>query len=147
MNELSWWKLRVTVLWIFLGVAATTGLVMVLYEPGSVREMLRGEIQGSDLGSEELHLQLALQSLVPLAMAFTTIALTDHQLNRRVNGALGLITAANALVSLVRQYGDPSAFIVAVILLVSLLLLWHVWKWPTPGRAASDVHEDPSIGR
>ena len=149
MTELMW-KLRVAVLWIFLGVVGAFGAALLLYEPGTVRDMMRGEIQGAALGTAQV--QLATQVLVPLGMAFITVAVSDYRANRTVNGVLGVLYAASALIALVLfsdplAFGGVLAFIGVTLSLVSLLLLWHVWKWPVPGRVASSAHEGPAIRR
>jgi O-antigen/teichoic acid export membrane protein len=146
MTELVW-KVRVAVLWIFLSVAVMTSLLVFIYEPGTVRGIIRGEVEGVDLASAQALMYIALQPLMPMAMAFTTLALNDRRTNRSVNGVLGLITAVQSFFVLLQDFSDPSAFAIAVIFLVSLLLLWHVWKWPVPDKAASTTHEDSAVGR
>ncbi len=141
------WKLRVAVLWIFLGMAAMTSLVVFIYEPETVRGIIRGEVAGVDSGSPQAQMYMALQPLVPLGMAFTTLALNDRRTNRRVNGVLGVLGAVQSFFILVQNFRDPSVFAIAVIFLVSLLLLWHVWKWPMPDRAASTTPEEPAVRR
>ena len=145
MTELVW-KLRVAVLWIFLGVATATNLVLFIYQPGTVRGIVRGEVADVDPGAAQAQIHTALSVLVPLAMAFATFVLSDRA-NRWASGALGLLWAFTLFFLVLQNFGDPSAFILAVMLLVSLLVLWHVRKWPMPDRAASVTHEGAAVRR
>lgn len=139
----SMWKMRVAVLWIFLGVATLTSLVVYVYEPETVRGIIRGDISGVDPGSAQAQMYMALQPVVCLAVAFTTLTVGNPVTNRKLNGALGLLAAIHSSFLLLRDPGAPSTLVVAVILLVSLLVLWHVWKWPVPDRAASSRTKVP----
>lgn len=145
MNELVW-KLRVAVLWIFLGVAEATGLVLLIYQSGTVRDLIRGDVAGTDPGTAQAQVYTALSVLVPLAMAFATLVLGDRA-NRWASGVLGLLWAFTLFFFVLQSFGDPSVFILAVMFLASLLVLWHVRKWPMPDRAASGTHEDSAVRR
>ena len=100
--------------------------MVFIYEPETVRGIIRGEVAGVDSGSPQAQMYMALQPLVPRGMAFTTLALNDRRTNRRVNGVLGLLGAVQSFFISVQNLRDPSVFAIAVISLVSLLLLWHV---------------------
>jgi hypothetical protein len=144
MTELAW-KLRVAVLWVFLSVTVLTSLVAYVYEPETVRGIMRGEVAGVDPGSTEAQMTIALQPLGAMAVAFTTLTLSNPRTNRMVNGVLASLAALQAFLATVRSFEEPSAFLTGVMVLVSLLVLWHVWKWPVPSRAASAAHEgDPA---
>ena len=146
MTELLW-KLRVAVLWIFMAGALIMSLVVFLYEPETIKGIVRGELGGVDPASAQAQMYMALQPLGPLAMAFTTLALRDQRINRSVNGALALLAAVTSGFHVLQDLGDPSTFLIAVVFLVSLLLLWHVWKWPQQGRAPSAAHEHGALTR
>lgn len=147
MTELTW-RVRLAVLWIFLAVAAATGLALLLYEPETARHILRAdELYGVDMRDPSTQVATASQVIVPLGMAFTTLAVRDRGFNRRLNGVVGAVYAAMALVTLVAQLAEPFAFMVAVMFLVALILLWHVWKWPVPSRAVTAADETVSAGR
>lgn len=140
------WKLRVALLWIFLGVAEATGLVLFVYESGTVRDLIKGEVEGVDPGTAQAQIYMSLAVLVPLAMAFTTLVL-GYRANRWANGALGLLWAFTLFFLVLQNLGDPPAFILTIMFLVSLLVLWHVRRWPMPAEAASVTREDSAVVR
>ena len=41
------WKLRITVLWIFVTVCQTAGMSLLMFEPGVIRDMMAGKLLGS----------------------------------------------------------------------------------------------------
>lgn len=144
------WKLRVAVLWIFFAVTEATGLVLLIYQPGVIRDIVRGEVAGvpgtsGDPGTTQAQIYTALSVVVPLAMAFATFLLSDRA-NRWASGVLGSMLAFTSFFILVQSFGDPSVFILAVLFVVSLLVLWHVRKWPKTSRVTSDTPEGHAVG-
>lgn len=144
MTELVW-RLRVAVLWIFLGVAEATGIVLLIYQSGTVQDIIRGEVAGVDPGTAQAQIYTSLSVLVPLAMAFATLVLSSRA-NRWASGALGLVYAFTLFFAVLEDFGDPSTFLLVVMFLASLLVLWHVRKWPMPDVAASATHEGAAAG-
>jgi hypothetical protein len=85
------WKLRITVLWIFLAVCQLAGLALLLFEPGVIRGLMAGELWGANTDSARAQIYTALYALGPMAMAYLTLVLTDEA-NRRTNAVLGAVT-------------------------------------------------------
>jgi hypothetical protein len=48
MQELVW-KLRIAMLWIFFGVAMPTAMLLWMVEPGAIKEIMTGTVEGEDL--------------------------------------------------------------------------------------------------
>lgn len=130
------WRLRILVLWIFLGVADTVGLVLYLYRAETVRDVLSGEVEGVDIGSAQAQVYTAAGALVPLAMAFATLVLADR-VARWANGVLGLLWAVTLTFLVLADLRDPLAGVLAAMWVASVGVLWHVWRWPAPDEAGS----------
>lgn len=128
------WKLRITVLWIFLAVCQSAAMALLMFEPGAIRGLMAGELWGANTHSAGVQINTALAWLAPMAMAYLTLALKDTA-NRRTNAVLGAVTAASGISLLIGHPGGTSAgvdFVLIVASLVALLIVWHAWKWPRP---------------
>jgi len=146
MQELVW-KLRIATLWIFFGVAMPTAMLLWMVEPGAIKEIMTGTVEGEDLSGPAM-IVMALFILIPMAMAFLTLVLKDT-VNRWANGVLGLIVAILTIPDISGSLGDSkhSAFALVMVasLVAALLIVWHAWKWPEPKGAASVRHEDHAM--
>jgi hypothetical protein len=128
------WKLRITVLWIFVTVCQTAGMALLMFEPGMIRDMMAGKMLGADIHSAGVQINTALYWLAPMALAYLTLVLKDIA-NRRTNAVAGAVTAATGISLLIGQPAGTSAgvnFVLIVVSLVALLIVWHAWKWPRP---------------
>lgn len=128
------WKLRIVVLWISLAVCQSASTYLLLLQPGAVRDLMSGHLQGEDVQSAGVQVYTLLLWLVPMVMAYLTLVLKDAD-NRGVNAVLGGGGALNGIAALVPGQGGatPAGVVVGVVgVLVPLLILWHAWKWPRP---------------
>ena len=128
------WKLRITVLWIFLAVCQTATMALLMFEPGVIRDMMAGKMLGADIHSAGAQINTALYFFIPMALAYLTLVLKDTA-NRRMNAVVGAVTAVSGISLLIGQPAWMSAgvnFVVIVGSLVALLIVWHAWKWPRP---------------
>ena len=131
------WKLRITVLWISLAACQSAIVTLILFEPGTLRDLITGHQNGVDVRSAGDQIVTALSWLLPMAMAYLTLVLKDDA-NRRTNALLGGGGALYGVSALVPPVGPVGALLVAAVaILVNLLILWHAWKWPRPIHAAS----------
>lgn len=140
------WKVRVALLWVFLGVAQVMAMALFVYEPGSIKTIVRGDalVVPGDPATEWGQLAMALAVLLPLAMAFLTLVLSGR-VNRWANGALGLLWTVTAFFLMLQQLGDAADLVItALFLLAAVVLLWHVWAWP---RRSSVLREDDEARR
>jgi hypothetical protein len=137
------WKLRISVLWIFLAVCQLAGLALLMFEPGVIRGLMAGQLWGANTHSAGVQISTALYALGPMAMAFLTLVLADAA-SRWTNAVLGAVTAASGISGLIGQPGGTPGgvdFVVIVAIVAALLIVWHAWKWPqgaevTPPRQA-----------
>jgi hypothetical protein len=134
------WKLRISVLWIFLAVCQLAALALLMFAPGVIRGLMAGQLWGANTHSAEVQIITASYALAPMAMAYLTLALTDAA-SRWANAVLGAVAAASGFFGLIGQPSGTSAgadFAVIVAILVALLIVWHAWKWPR-GAAVTPV--------
>ena len=131
--EILVWKIRISVLWIFLAVAMSAAMILFIMGPGVVEDIIAGEMEGMEINTVTIFI-FALFWIIPLIMAFVVLILRDT-LNRYLNAILGLFFAVFYLVDisghLSRGEGFGGHIIMGIIgIFVALLIFWHAWKWP-----------------
>lgn len=123
------WKIKISVLWLFVAIAILAHQILVLMEPGIIAQLMAGEAEGQKIGPE-LILFFAILMLVPLVMAFLSLTLKDL-VNRWVNIILGAIFAVIWFVGVVdaaqtAYWGGALMTLSAVV--ASALIVWYAWK-------------------
>jgi uncharacterized membrane protein len=81
-------RTRVAVLWVAVAVAMLGSLLLFLYAPGALEEMLAGEIEGATL-DEASGMLFAALVVIPLVMTGVTLLVNDR-VNRYLNLVAGL---------------------------------------------------------
>jgi len=76
-------RTRVAVLWLAVAVALSGSLLLGVFVPGALEEMLAGEIEGVTL-TDAVGYGLAMLVVIPLVMAVVTLLINDR-VNRYVN--------------------------------------------------------------
>jgi hypothetical protein len=130
------WKLRITVLWIFLAVCQSAIMALLMFQPGAIRGLMAGQLWGANTHSAGVQISLALDLFIPMALAYLTLVLKDAA-NRRTNTVLGVLYVAAGISALFGQPAEMSAAmdVVAIVgILVALLIVWHARKWPRPAE-------------
>jgi len=133
--ELLAWKLRVSTLWIFLGVGMLAAMfAMVMPSDVLSTYLATGEVEGEKIDATMLALMVGLFCLLPLAMAFVTLVLRDP-IGRYVNAILGVVATGMwtwDLAEHVSKEPEVSAGLLPTLTLIiaGLLIVWHAWKWP-----------------
>ena len=128
------WKLRITVLWIFIEVCQSAIIALLMFQPGVIRGLMAGQLWGVNTHSAGVQMYFALNLFIPMALAYLTLVLRDTA-NRRTNTVLGALYVASAISALIGQPGEMSGavdFVLIVAGLVALLIVWHARKWPRP---------------
>ena len=135
--ELLAWKLRVSTLWIFLGVGMLAGtFAMVMPSDVLGKYIATGEFEGEKIDATLLALMVMLFCLVPLTMAFLTLVLRDP-INRYANAILGVVATAMWAWDLAEHSTkglEIGALITVTLIIAGLLIVWHAWKWPKPAE-------------
>ena len=126
------WKLRISVLWIFLAICQAAAMALFMLGPGVLRGLMAGQLWGANTHSAAVQINIALFFLVPAAMAYLALVLKDA-VSRWTNAVVAAISALFALSTLISQPAGMSAgvnFVAIVGILVALLIIWHAWKGP-----------------
>jgi hypothetical protein len=85
-------RTRVSVLWLAVAIALSGSLLLHLFLPGAVEEMVGGEMEGETL-TDALSLFFATLAIIPLVMAGVALLVGDrvnHSVNLIAGVALGL---------------------------------------------------------
>ncbi len=135
------WKLRVSTLWIFLGIGMLAAVFAMVMPPSVLGEYIAtGEFEGEKIDATMLAAMVGLFCLLPLAMAFFTQVLADP-VNRWANAALGILATAMWTLDLAEHLskepeisGGP--LFTVTLIAAGLLIVWHAWKWPVPAEQA-----------
>lgn len=141
------WKLRITVLWLINASLMSAAMLMAMFEPGILRDLMAGEVEGMDAQSAGLQFLFAVSWLVPLTMAFLTLVLTDV-VNRWANAVIGAVFAAWWMFDLVGHLGGTfggESLLTLVGSLSLLLIVWHAWKWPQTSDTTPRRHEQGTL--
>jgi hypothetical protein len=120
------YKMRISVLWIFMAVAMSAHSLFSIMEPGTLEQ-----IAAMQMGTG-MWLFMALFWLVPLTMAFLSVTLSDST-NRKVNMIMGVIFTALNVFHFAEHVANPSAqqfLIIGSTVIVTALVTWYAWKWP-----------------
>jgi hypothetical protein len=131
MDELTW-KLRISVLWLIMGAGLSGAMILQMFVPGFINNIIAGEIEGMQITTGML-IVLSLFWIVFLLMAFLTLILKD-KINRYTNGVLGIFFTFYMIYdmysSLSVQEFSGSNLLQVFGLIFAFLIFWHAWKWP-----------------
>jgi hypothetical protein len=132
MEDLTW-KMRISVLWIFMAVAMSATMLLALLGPGVIEEIITGEVEGMQINSGLLAM-FSLFWLIPLVMAFLTLILKD-KVNRWTNIILGGFFTFFNIVHIIGHLAGGKVTIEHWLfgiptIVVAFLIFWHAWKWP-----------------
>ena len=136
MERLAW-KLRVSTLWIFLGVGMLAAMFAVVMPSSVLGEYIAtGEFEGEKIDGTMLALMVGLFCLLPLAMAFLTLALRNP-IDRYANAILGVVATVMWTWDLAEHASkglEVGALLTVTLIIAGLLIVWHAWKWPKPAE-------------
>lgn len=124
--EILRWKIRISVLWIFMAVAMSAHAVLSFMEREVVEQMWEMEM------GPGMMLFMAIFWWVPLVMAVLSMTLKDLA-NRRANIVLGIIFTVLNIFHLTEHLAEPSAhqlLIIASTIVVTALIVWFAFRWP-----------------
>jgi len=120
-------KVRILSLWLFVAVAMSAHGQLYVMEPGSIDELMSGEMA---LGPGMLFF-MALFWWIPLVMAFLSVTLRDN-VNRRANMVLGAVFVVFNAIHLSEHMAEPSAhqiLLLASTVVAPALVFWYALKW------------------
>ena len=142
------WKLRISVLWIFLAICQSANMALLMLGPGVLHGLMAGQLWGYNTHSAAVQINIAVLWLIPAAMAYLALVL-NAAASRWTNAVVAAISALFALSTLISQPAGISAgvnFVAIVGILVALLIIRHAWKGPreadaTPVTPSRQTHE------
>jgi len=121
------WKIRVSVLWLFVIVSDLTNIVMSLSYPGTLEEL---ETYAETMGPE-LMLAGAVVALIPLVMAVLTLTL-EGSINRWLNIISGVVFTLIFFGSAIELATSMPAAHIQLLsvagIIASALIVWFAWK-------------------
>jgi hypothetical protein len=129
-------KVKISVLLLVLSVGALVSEVLFFIKPGTIEEVMTGEVGGIQLTAGVL-LFFALLWLASLSMAFLSLILTDTS-NRWANIVLGVFFTGfgifDVVTDSVQGLLSPASLVIGLwTILVAALIVWYAWKWPKQG--------------
>ena len=136
--ELLVWKLRVSMLWIYLGIGQLAAILAAVLLPDVLDELMTtGEFEGMKVDNNLWAFFMIVFTLLPLAMAFLTMALRDP-INRYANAILGVLLAGSWVFEVVEHLVGGKIggglVICGTGAIAGLLIVWHAWRWPRPAE-------------
>jgi len=128
MENLTLLKIRLSVLWIIMGVATYR---CSFYYANSVEKLV---VDNAAIDTPEGWLIVALWWLIPLFMAFLSLTLKDS-INRWTNIILGIVFTVLNIFHVYLHLGifmTPTVhqlLIVGSTVVFAVLIVWYAWKW------------------
>jgi len=125
MERLTW-KIRISVLWLFMAVAMAAHNALSFMERDVVEQMWEKQMGVGML------VFTALFWLVPLIMAALSLTLKDSA-NRWANIVLGIVFTLLNIGHLVEHLTPPVVHQIMILtstVVVTALIAWYAWKWP-----------------
>jgi hypothetical protein len=129
MEKLAW-KIRITVLWIYVSIAYTAYCILDTARPIVAEGMTLGGVYEGFLVTEGLLIFFTLFWLISLTMAFLSLILKDS-VNRWANIILSIVWGALWVMDMVE--GGPllaQYLLIISMVVVSAIITWHGWKLP-----------------
>ena len=148
--ELLAWKLRVSMLWIFLGVGMLAATFAMVMPSGVLGEYIAtGAFEGETIDAAMLAMMVMLFCLLPLAMAFLTLALRNP-VDRWANAVMGVVATVMWAWDLAEHVSKEPAIsggpvMTLTLIIAGLLIVLHAWKWPKP--VAQDLPDRRPVSR
>lgn len=118
-------KIKLAALWAAMMFCYVYKDLLFFYKPGLIEDIMAG---ATPLGSQESLLGAAILMAIPSVMVFLSVIL-PAKVNRLANIIVGIVyTGVN-----VGAFMEPEIFYVffgIVEVMITLLIVWHAWKWP-----------------
>ena len=134
--EILKWKIRFSLLWVFLAVATSANMILSLAGPGVIEELISGKLEGAQITNGTL-LMLGLLWLIPLIMAILCFTLKDS-VNRWLNFVLAIILGIFYITDMVESigqiaqglpYAGPLLLTISGIVVAAFIARFS-WSWP-----------------
>ena len=122
-------KIKLSALWITLMFLYIYADILGFYSPGTIENVILGEIGGSQITDGFLFL-MAIWMALPSVMVFLSLTLKATA-NRWVNIIVGIVSiVVLGATFFVGDFSARYAFHAVVEGVLIALRLWYAWKWP-----------------
>jgi putative effector of murein hydrolase LrgA (UPF0299 family) len=132
--ELLRCRARLSVLWLTMAIGTATAFLLSIMMPGTIEEMMGGEVGGMPLG-EGMILLYAVFFLIPMVVAILCLTL-NVSVNRWLSFVLGIIWGLWMVFEIVGhitmgETGFIGMWLMMVAgLVISFFIAWFGWKLP-----------------
>ncbi len=123
------WRIKISVLWLFAVIIGVLTILLSLFEPGVLDQIIAGQYEGQRL-TPEILLGLTTFLLIPLVMAFLSLIL-KWSVNRWINIILGLIFTVLGLSGLPEHFVDLTVYAIVLnisVIVTTALIVWIAWN-------------------
>jgi hypothetical protein len=131
--EILRWKIRLSLLWVFMAVGMSAMKIVSFLKPGVLEDIMAGEMEGLRI-TEGLMAVYFLFWLIPLIMAVLSVTLRDLW-NRWTSFVLGIVFVLLLAVDLIGRSMREEPSIVLMLwtivgMVVAAFIAWFAWRWP-----------------
>ena len=121
-------KIKLAVLWLFVGIGIIAQVVLNILKPGALVQLMAGNFEGMII-TQEVMLFWAVMFLLPLVIAILSLTLKDS-INRWVNIIVGIFFVILCLIGFVEYRADAYAILILTTrIIVAASITWFAWKW------------------
>ncbi len=131
-------KIKLSALWaavMFLYVYAD---IFQFYVPGVIEEIIAGD---APIGSQASILGASILMVIPSVMVFLSLFL-PAKANRMANIIVGLAQSGLMITTFILPSEVFYYFLGTVEIMITLLIVWLAWNWPTQEREQKDVKKE-----
>ncbi len=124
-------KIKLSALWVSVMFCYIYGDFFTLYVPGQIESLMNGQSGVGPTTPLKL-LMFAILMTLPPTMVFLSLALKPR-INRLLNIAMGLFFTAVMVLVVATSINSWMLFYIflgAVEIVITILIVWHAWKWP-----------------
>ena len=121
-------KLKLSALWAATLFLYAYGDIFGFFRPDVIESVKAGKIAGFQINQVFL-LAVSIYILIPSTMVFLTLVLKP-EVNRRANLIMSLAYFATIVLSAIGETWAYYVFLSLAESVLTLLIVWHAWKWP-----------------
>ena len=126
-------KLKLSALWTSVMFCYVYGDYFLLYLPGKLQDILRGNIAPLGPTTQGVLLFTSVSMAIPAVMIFLSLALKAN-LSRWLNIIVGLLYTVFVLITMQGAWVFY-LFLGTVDVMLTALIVWYAWKWPRQGAS------------
>ena len=121
-------KIKLSALWVAVALCELNQGIWGLHMPGSIEEIIAGEVTGIPITQEWL-LGVVILMIIPSVMVFLSLILKPKA-NRWVNIILGIVyTGFMLFTMLLPEVWAHYIFLGIAEAVFTALIVWYAWKW------------------